>query len=440
MSFKPRILFLAYPFPPTRAIGGVRCWNLAKFLSRRGWHVEVVAPHPSLLANPDPNVDAEQLCEAEGIVCRWTGFNWRVLTGGLIKSKYWDRLPRLSSFCKRVARALQIDSAIGWNGAAMEACRTIQPGEFDLLLVSGSPFGPFSLANTIAKRLNVPYVLDYRDPWTTNPYNPAANRPAVVQLEKKLANEAAGVIVVSNPWADQMNRRFLLKRPAEVITNGFAQEDFNKVAPRMFDHFAVVYAGQFYPPSRTIIPVLAAIKNANANGGKLIKLHYFGTDWAHVLKSATSLSALNLVVDHGVASRKEVFSAICGAGAVAVVVDVEDATSERSAFIPGKLYEAFGSGQPILLVAAPGSEASKMVHRTQVGKSFSGGQVDGMATWLRALSGGVEWSRGNVKPYSWESLAERTDVFLKAIISRKHSYEQPVGRNLESCGKRIISC
>src|SRR5262245_44782469 len=45
---RPKLLFLAFYFPPARAVACVRAWNIAKYLVRLGWEVTVVTPKPSV--------------------------------------------------------------------------------------------------------------------------------------------------------------------------------------------------------------------------------------------------------------------------------------------------------------------------------------------------------------------------------------------------------
>ena len=49
----PKLLLLAHPFPPCRAVGAVRTWNIARYLARSGWDVTVVTPDPSVWRRPD---------------------------------------------------------------------------------------------------------------------------------------------------------------------------------------------------------------------------------------------------------------------------------------------------------------------------------------------------------------------------------------------------
>lgn len=419
----PKLLLLAHPFPPCRAIGAVRCWNIAKHLAKKGWSVEVVAPSPALLANPEPGVDIDILCQSEGIRCRWTQYDWRMLTNGSINPRIWERSRTLSVILAKLAKQLDIESSIGWMTAAERACQPLNVGEVDLILASGSPFSSFELAHRLSQKLNCPYVLDYRDPWTTNPFHNLEHNRRIVQRERTITQNAAGIIVVSRPWAKELQDRFGLHASPTVITNGIDLDEWNSITSIHFDDFAVVYAGRFYPPSRTITPVIKAIARANTmrgEGQKPIRLHYYGKYFSQVAHAAKENQAAEWCVDHGLCSREEVLAALRGAGAVAVVVDSEnEKASKYNTFLPGKLFEALGSGAPILAVASQGSEVSSILAQSHCGAAFSGKQTNEMADWLLNVNdNNISFSDRNVSRYSWPEVSTMLDGYLRSVIKQ----------------------
>jgi len=56
---RPKLLFLAYHFPPSQAVGSVRAWNMAKYLARLGWEVTVITPDPSLCRSVNDPIGTE---------------------------------------------------------------------------------------------------------------------------------------------------------------------------------------------------------------------------------------------------------------------------------------------------------------------------------------------------------------------------------------------
>jgi glycosyltransferase involved in cell wall biosynthesis len=143
--------------------------------------------------------------------------------------------------------------------------------EVDVILATGSPFASFRLAKRLSDRLGCPYVLDYRDPWSGNPHVVKAGRKSTIKEEARLLKDAAAVTIVSRSWALALDRRFNLGKKLHVVANGFDPEELADVEPYDFGHFAIVYAGGFYPPKRVISPVMAALR--------LVKETLVSTEW-----------------------------------------------------------------------------------------------------------------------------------------------------------------
>src|SRR5207244_10587314 len=138
------------------------------------------------------------------------------------------------------------------------------------------------LDKRLSKKLARPYIMDYRDPWTEVSGVIQALQPLVVRLEAKLLKGAAAVTTVSRSWAIDLDSRFKVGPKLHVITNGYDSEELAEVKAHNFGHFAIVYAGNFYPPERVITPVLAALKHLEVNGkSDEWYFHYYGDD-AHV--------------------------------------------------------------------------------------------------------------------------------------------------------------
>src|SRR5262245_22892257 len=260
---RPRLLFLAWNFPPVRAIASVRTWNMAKHLARLGWDVTVVSPRPELWRHLDGTGADIKLAGIRQIL---TGHRWRCLCPSELNCRDRGIGWVLGGMCRTIARRLGIDGGMGWIAPAKRACLALlRPGDTDLIFASGPPFMAFLLAERLSQKLGCPYVLDYRDPWEI-PGMIQALRPTATQVERRLLNRAAAVTIVSDSWAADLNSRYKLGPKLQVITNGYDSEELANVVSHDFGHFAIVYAGIFYPPDRVVTPTLAALKRLKTNG------------------------------------------------------------------------------------------------------------------------------------------------------------------------------
>ncbi len=144
----------------------------------------------------------------------------------------------------------------------------------------------------MARRLERPFILDYRDLWTNNPYSSRRPRASSFAEEESLLQSCAAVTVVSPGIGRFLARRFDVETKIHVVTNGFDGDELSRVVPTKFDHFAIVYAGQFYPPKSKVDPFMAVLQRMKERkvGGNWA-LHYYGGQDRHVLDAAQAFGS-----------------------------------------------------------------------------------------------------------------------------------------------------
>jgi glycosyltransferase involved in cell wall biosynthesis len=419
----PKLLLLAYFFPPASPIASVRSWNIAKYLARSGWDVTVVTPHPSVLRFVEHTEEAEAYGKREGIQRILTDHHWRCLAPDHLNCWNQGLGWFVGGWCRKIVRRLDIDNGIGWIKAAEKACSSLTKKDVDIILASGPPFAVFRLARRLSQRLGRPYVLDYRDPWTGNPHATRPTRLATIREETRLLTDCAAATIVSPSWGVSMARRFALGPKLHVITNGYDPEDLASIEPNDFGHFAIVYSGSFYPPKRVITPVMAALKRLKETTivkGSEWYFHYYGEQTAHVHEEAERFGITERVILHGRVSRPEALSAVRGAGVSVVITSVADEiTKENQGIVPGKVFEALGLRTPILLIAPPGNDVETIAETTGLICSFTGNNSEGMASFLVESMQGRVLDPKNLEAYAWTNLIESLAGVLRKAIRKK---------------------
>lgn len=422
MSEKNKVLFLAFSFPPMHAVSSVRAANIAKHLSRVGWDVTVVTPDPRLLQSPDDLEQATDEIHRWGVRMIYTGHRWRCLSSGHLKRSYRRGIRWfLEGVPRWFAKKLQIDEMIGWYREAELACAKLQPGDVDVVLATGGPFGAFGVAQRLSRRLQCPYVLDYRDLWTGNPHSSAAKRDRDSSIERRLLEGCAAASVVSHSMGQYLGDRFGVAEKVHVIPNGYDPPDFENVEPATFDHFAVVYAGLFLPPKRSAHPLMQALRRlAELEPAKPWRFHYYGPCEDHVRQSAAAYGVQDRVELHGTVPRRECLAAIRGAGAAAVVTSIYDAgdIADRG-IITGKIFEPIGLGTPVVVIAPPESDIENIVQTTGMGRVFVGSDTEDMAAFLADLMRGRIPASRRPEAYAWPNLIRKMDEMLRQSQENK---------------------
>jgi hypothetical protein len=424
MKGRPRLLYLAYYFPPAHTVGCVRAYNTAKWLTRRGWEVTVVTPGQSVWRRTQALEEIEQAIAKEGIRCIRTDHRWAFLSPDQLQSRD-DFLGRLAGGVgRKVSRFLGVERERGWMAEAARACAGLEPEDVDVVLASGPPFSSFELARDLAKNLRAPFVLDYRDLWSSNPYAARPLPPATVRLERELLSSAAAVTVVSPGLAASLASRFGLDGKLGIVTNGFDVEEMSLVRPESFGHFAIVYAGQFYPPKSRVDPIMALLRRLKEGGGSDTPwmFHYYGLHEAHVLEGARRFGVEDRVVSHGNVSRAKSLAAVRGAGISIVVVSASDeAGPEDRGVVTGKVYEAIGLGTPLLAFAPAGSDLEGVLETAGLGRRFSPTDDEQAVRFVRSVMSGASPRPNRPEAYAWPALAQRMEAVLTAALDGRRS-------------------
>lgn len=412
------VLYLAYYFPPVNEIAAVRSWNTARQLRKRGWAVTVVTPAPDLWRRTERPAETAALIKAEGIRMLHTGHRLRHLPNTRLCCKDNGLWRLLGGMARILARRARLELTIGWLPELRRAMSVLDSSEFNLVLATGGPFFCFKVARDTAQRLKSPYVVDYRDLWRGNPHLRYGTK--ALCTEARVLADAAAVTVVSPGCRDYLIEQFRFKAKPNVVTNGYCPEELANVKASEFGHFSIVYTGLFYPPKRSIGPIMAAMRQLRQNhtDHNDFKFHYYGPDKAHVQEQAIQYGVEDRILMHGQVARAEALAAVKGASLALVITSVERHPSlADQGILTGKLFEAIGLGSPLLLIAPPESDAARLVHASQLGAVFNGADVDLIADYLhRCLVHGTS-RRTPPAEYSWPVLGQRLDSILSQVLS-----------------------
>ena len=419
---KPRLLFLAYDFPPIKNIGCVRAYNIAKWLTRKGWEVTVVTPHESAWWRTSSAADLHEDLSRRGIRCIRTPHRWRWLLPPSSESRKFSLAWAAGGVTRRVAAFLAIERETGWIREAAKACAGLNPDDVDVVLVSGPPFASFGLARRVARRLGRPYVIDYRDLWTGNPHAKRAAPQRRIEREREILAASAAATGVSPSLRESLRQQFGTGNSVHVVSNGYDPEEMARVPPHDFGHFAIVYAGMFYPPKRTAGPLMAALQRVEQLVGKELPwtFHYYGYDTEYVLSCAREFQVGHRVVAHGNVPRSEALSAVRGANVAVVISSIyEKASLQDKGIVTGKVFEAIGLGTPLLVIAPEGSDLEGVLQLTRLGRRFSGVDPEGMAQFLvHSMNHGAATDT-SPEPFSWENIVSQLDGVLREAVAAK---------------------
>ncbi len=210
------ILILAYHFPPENAIGAARPFRFYKYLARLGYRCHVITATD---VSGCPDLDAETVPDPFVVRPR-QGFGWQV---------------------ERAVRKLLLPGVTGmqWAIHAFRAGALViraEQGSSITILSTFPPLGTHLAAYWLARRHNVRWIADYRDPLADNPVDSGVSRLSKAlyhRIERTFVGAAD--IVIAN--TDAARDKLIANYPARaghvhLIWNGFDPEQRLAALPR----------------------------------------------------------------------------------------------------------------------------------------------------------------------------------------------------------------
>ncbi len=401
-----RVLIVAYYFPPSGGPGVQRVLKFARYLPDFGWDPAVLtvsgADYPardeSLLAEIPDTVPVVRTPIPEPYDL------YRTLTGKKkgtpvdVNVNY--AAGRKVTVKERAAQWVRgmffiPDARAGW------LLTGIRPGVdlarrfgADLVYSSSPPYTCALLGRAVARRAGIPWVPEFRDPWTgflSAPRRPEPARSFERRLERGVYRDAPRIAVAWRGIADDFTGKYPREDASKfrLVPNGYDPEDLEGISPRANPRFTVVYTGSMYGV-RNPDAFLRAAETLLASGRMdpdRVRLRFVGRFGDEVRAMFRRPAVAAVVEEVPYVPHAESVAEILGAHALLLVVD-DVAGSEG--IVPGKVFEYIGARRPLLALAPDGAVA-ELVRRTAAGRVLARDDVGGIAEALAALY--REWLR-----------------------------------------------
>jgi hypothetical protein len=257
-----KILLLSSVFPPSWGAGVHRVSKVFKYLPSFGYSPIVITTREDSYGTLDSSLE---VLTTQGVI-------WRLnfLHGHLLRKRQAEKRPGKTREDERVAgriqkllrrflgsvyRALSIpDDRVAWVPFAVWKGFWIIRSQKIGILWSSSPHASCHLAALILRRLTkIPWIADFRDPMTENPFTGKQNRLhrwVEALLERQIVQHASKVTVISEPFKRNLLRSYPETESERyaVIENSFDPDDFKNFegAACSRGKLIISHAGTFY--------------------------------------------------------------------------------------------------------------------------------------------------------------------------------------------------
>jgi glycosyltransferase involved in cell wall biosynthesis len=246
----------------------------------------------------------------------------------------------------------------------------IRDNEIDTIITSGPPHSLHLIGLELKQKMNLKWLADYRDPWTTIGYHKslrlsqyAANKHK--QLESQVLNSADTIIVTSKTTKTEFQA--LTTKPIEVITNGF---DVEKVDKQTLDtKFSLAHIGSFLSERNPKIlwESLVELCNEIPEFKFHLEIKLIGAISNEVLETIDQFGLNSVLNNLGYVSHAE---AVAHQRKSQVLLLIEINSEATKSILPGKLFEYMVSERPILAIGPKDSDFAEIITNTNTGVFF----------------------------------------------------------------------
>jgi hypothetical protein len=157
----------------------------------------------------------------------------------------------------------------------------------DLVIITGGPFMHFSLTNWFKSKYTCKVILDYRDPFATNPgFDNGWLKSRIKRHFEEKFNHAADALVTVNTYCGKIIELFDSK-PSAIVQNGYDENTTcNPSKVELGDAVSFSYAGKFYFDPEHLQTALIESKS---------KMSYIGPDDSQLDQSSQYINSFGFV-------------------------------------------------------------------------------------------------------------------------------------------------
>lgn len=418
-----RVLIITFYWPPMGG-GGVQRWlKMVKYIRGYGWEpVIFTAKDPS---NPihDESLFADIPDSLETI--RQEVFEPYDLYNQLLGRKKGDKVYQgfvdekgKKSVMKDFAVWLRgnvfiPDARMFWIRPSIKRLKSyLKDHKIDAIISTGPPHSTHMIAMAIQKHFNIPWLADFRDPWTNIDFYQQLKLTKLADarhrmLEKKVMRNADALVTVTWSWAREMEE--IRGESVDLITNGFDPADFSVADGSQPEIFNFIHAGSLNRDRNphALWEAMERLLRENEKFSNFLRLDLIGPVDFSVLESIKKHNLekhLNRIEN---LPHKEVVGQMMQA---AVLLLPLNDTPNISGVVPGKLYEYIGSKRPILAIGKPDGDSARIMKETNAGLISDFGDVEGAFSNLKTyfedfLRGNLSVNTKLAETYSRKNLA-----------------------------------
>lgn len=421
-----KILIVSYSFPPLASSAVFRPLKFVKFLREFDWEpvVLTVREGRGFFGITDTGLNRD-VPHGTAIHRAWEPFSKsNQPLGELLQPK---EARSIETIKKWVKNWLVIpDAKILWAfSAVVLGWRVLRKNRCDVILSTSSYYSNHIVGYFLHKATGLPWIADFQDPWTDNPYRvwPGRLRRWLERFLERRVVKAARLVTTTT---DALTRQLSAKVPEaqnkfQTITNGFDPEDLREGEAKVGGPFVLLHAGSLYQ-KRQVLPFLRVFgewMQAKPDRAMDMSLVFLGSvspedkkamkDILHRYRLEHSVRFVPVMPYRvGLEMMRE-------ADGLMLVTDQEEGGRD---LVPTKLYEYLSLKKPILALTPEKGECANLLRKFSQKLIVDQNNPDTVWEALDTLAYGPKNGQNpapDLEPYHWKTLTKRLAALLEGL-------------------------
>lgn len=432
-----RVLIITYYWPPSGGAGVQRWLKFAKYLRKSGWEPVIYTPENPEFPESDESLFKDIPKEIEVLKTPiWEPYDFykkfigqkkeeKIQTGFLSVKKKNPFVENISVWIR--GNLFIPDARKFWIRPSIRfLLKYLAENRVDAMVSTGPPHSMHLIALGVKKKLKLPWLADFRDPWTEIDFYHKLRLTKFAdhkhhRLEKEVLANADRITIVSWNWAVDFNRIF--PRHYEVVTNGFDPDDFNIREQKVTASFELTHIGSLNKDRNPemLWETLAEICKENSGFSDDLHLRFIGkcdVSLAQCLEK-NGLMQRTVMIDH--MPHEMVLKESAGSQVLLLLLNN---TPNVMGIVPGKLFEYLATRRPVFCIGPTEGDSARIIRKSKAGLTCNFEDKKGIKTALLELyrqykQGSLQNQKGEIDSFSRKGLTVKIAALLNEISERK---------------------
>jgi hypothetical protein len=426
-------LIITYYWPPAGGSAVYRWLKFTKYLREFGWEPIVYTAENGEYAELDPE-NAKDIPQGITVLKHpiWEPYDLykkfigqkkseKVNVGFLTEKKKPALAERISvgirgNFFIPDARKFWVKPSVKFLSA------WLKENPVDVIISSGPPHSMHLIAMALKRRFHIPWVADFRDPWTKiDFYNELhlswfADRKHH-KLEKLVVTTADSIVTVGNQMREEFEA--LGAKKVAVITNGFDTADRIEGQVEMDQKFSIAHFGTVNKARNPELlwQVVAELVIENKEFAKDLELKFVGRLDQSAREAIQKHNLEPYLAKTDFLPHKEVMLKQRQSQVLLLLINQ---THNAGGILTGKFFEYLAAGRPILAIGPTSGDVADILNTSKAGQIIDFEDKNGLKAcildyYTKFKTGQLSVNPAGINRYSRFELTRRLAEIMESL-------------------------